>query len=67
VSKINVPTLVIAGGLDQADPIEQHKREVVARIPNAHFRIIEGSGHLIPIDEPVQLANEIAQFIAANT
>jgi hypothetical protein len=34
----------------------------------AHVRAhIKGSGHLIPIEEPVQLANEIAQFIAANT
>jgi pimeloyl-ACP methyl ester carboxylesterase len=63
VSKINVPTLVLAGELDQLDSIEQHKREVVARIPNAQFEIIKGSGHLIPIDEPVELAERIAVFI----
>jgi 3-oxoadipate enol-lactonase len=65
VSKINIPTLVLAGELDQLDSTEQHKREVVARIPNAQFEIIKGSGHLIPIDEPVQLAERIAAFIAA--
>jgi len=65
VSKISVPTLVLAGELDQLDSIEQHKREVVARIPNAQFEIIKGSGHLIPIDEPVQLAERIAVFIGA--
>ena len=65
VSKINVPTLVLAGELDQLDSIEQHKREVVARIPNAEFDVIEGSGHLIPIDEPVQLAKRIASFATA--
>jgi pimeloyl-ACP methyl ester carboxylesterase len=63
VSKIGVPTLVLAGELDQLDSIEQHKREVVARIPNAQFEIIKGSGHLIPIDEPAQLAEHIASFI----
>ena len=62
ISKISVPTLVLAGELDQLDSVEQHKREVVARIPNAHFAIIKGSGHLIPIDEPVQLAKEISSF-----
>jgi pimeloyl-ACP methyl ester carboxylesterase len=31
-------------------------------MPNAEFKIIKGSGHLIPIDEPLQLANEIASF-----
>ncbi len=64
MSKINVPTLVLAGELDQLDSVEQHKREVVARIPNAQFAIVEGSGHLIPIDEPVQLAKQIAGFVA---
>jgi pimeloyl-ACP methyl ester carboxylesterase len=62
VSKIDVPTLVLAGEFDQLDSIEQHKREVVARIPNARFEIVKGSGHLIPIDEPLQLAEEIASF-----
>jgi len=62
-SKINVPTLVLAGELDQLDSVEQHKREVVARIPNARFAIVKGSGHLIPIDEPVLLAEEIAGFV----
>ena len=63
VSKINVPTLILAGELDQLDSVEQHKREVVARIANARLAIIKGSGHLIPIDEPVQLAKEIASFV----
>ena len=63
ISKINVPTLVLAGELDQLDSVEQHKREVVARISNAQFTIVKGSGHLIPIDEPVQLAKEIASFV----
>jgi pimeloyl-ACP methyl ester carboxylesterase len=63
VSKISVPTLVLASELDRVDSIEQHKREVVARIRNAQFEIISGSGHLIPIDEPVQLANAIARFV----
>ena len=65
VSKIKVPTVVLAGELDKLDSIEQHKREVVARIPNAKFEIIKGSGHLIPIDEPVQLADHIARFVSS--
>jgi pimeloyl-ACP methyl ester carboxylesterase len=63
VSKISVPTLVLPGELDRIDSIEQHKREVFARIPNARLEIIKGSGHLIPIDEPVQLANAITRFV----
>jgi pimeloyl-ACP methyl ester carboxylesterase len=65
-SKIRVPTLVLAGELDRLDSIDQHRHEVVARIPNARLEIIKGSGHLIPIDEPAQLARAIAQFVEAN-
>jgi pimeloyl-ACP methyl ester carboxylesterase len=67
VAKINVPTVLLAGELDQVDSIERHKTEVLAYLPNAQLKIIEGSGHLIPIDEPVQLAKEIASFIGQLT
>jgi 3-oxoadipate enol-lactonase len=62
VAKINVPMVLLAGELDQVDSIERHETEVLAYLPNAEFKIIKGSGHLIPIDEPLQLAKEIASF-----
>jgi 3-oxoadipate enol-lactonase len=65
VAKIAVPTLVLAGELDQLDSIEQHRSEVVARIANAQFEIIPRSGHLIPIDEPEELARRIGKFVSA--
>lgn len=65
VSKIAVPTLVLAGELDQLDSVEQHRREVVARIADARFEIVPGSGHLLPIDEPAELANRIAAFVSS--
>jgi len=64
VAKIKVPTILLAGELDQVDSIERHKTEVLAYLPNADFKIIKGSGHLIPIDEPVQLAREIANYVS---
>jgi pimeloyl-ACP methyl ester carboxylesterase len=63
VAKINVPTVLLAGELDQVDSIERHKTEVLAYLPKAEFKIIKGSGHLIPIDEPLQLAKEIDSFV----
>jgi pimeloyl-ACP methyl ester carboxylesterase len=63
VPKIAVPALVLAGELDRLDSIEQHKREVVGRIANARFEIIPRSGHLIPIDEPEELAKHIENFV----
>ncbi|SFS08118.1 Pimeloyl-ACP methyl ester carboxylesterase [Granulicella pectinivorans] len=63
-SKIIVPTLVVAGGLDNLDSVEQHKREVLSRIPNSELVVIADSGHLIPIDEPIQLAAAIRSFVS---
>jgi pimeloyl-ACP methyl ester carboxylesterase len=63
VAKINVPTVLLAGELDQVDSIERHKPEVLTHIPNARFEIIKGSGHFIPIYEPEQLARRISAFV----
>jgi len=63
LSKITVPTLVLAGEQDRLDSIEQHRREVIARISGARLEIIPHSGHLLPIDEPVQTARAIDLFL----
>jgi pimeloyl-ACP methyl ester carboxylesterase len=63
VSKIAVPTLVLAGEHDQLDPVEQHRREVIARISGARLEIIPHRGHLLPIDEPVRTARAIDRFL----
>lgn len=64
VPRIEVPTLVLAGEHDHLDSVEQHRREILARIPNSRLAIIPDSGHLIPIDEPVRLARAIEPFVA---
>jgi pimeloyl-ACP methyl ester carboxylesterase len=53
------PTLILAG--DQ-DPVEQQEREVLSRIPGAKIKIIRNCGHLMPIDQPGQLADSIRSF-----
>ncbi len=62
-AQIQVPTILIAAELDNLDSIEQHRREVIARIPGATLEIIPGSGHLLPIDEPVRTAEVIRHFV----
>lgn len=65
VGKIAVPTLIVAGDQDRQDPLEQHRREVVPRIPGATIEVISDSGHLIPIDQPHRLAETIRAFVLA--
>ena len=64
LARIAVPTLVLAGQHDRLDSIEQHRSEIIARIPQSELKIIGGSGHLVPIDEPLQLASAIGGFVA---
>ncbi len=65
VPRIAVPTLLLAGEHDHLDSVEQHRREVLARVANSRLQIIPGSGHLIPVDEPIALAHAIDAFVAA--
>jgi 3-oxoadipate enol-lactonase len=55
--------LVVAGEQDRQDPLEQHQREVLPRIPGAKLQVIPECGHLVPIDRPDQLANAIRTFV----
>jgi pimeloyl-ACP methyl ester carboxylesterase len=64
IGNIGVPTLILAGDKDLVDSVEQHRREVVARIPDARLEVIKGSGHLSPIEEPEQLAAAIRSFVS---
>jgi 3-oxoadipate enol-lactonase len=64
VGRIAVPTLILAGDQDRQNPLEQHGREVLPRIQGASIKVIQNSGHLIPIDQPHQLAEEIRAFVA---
>jgi len=63
VNSIAVRTLIVAGEQDRQDPLEQHRREVLPRIPGAKLHVIPRSGHLLPIDQPEELANLIHKFV----
>ena len=62
--KIDVPVLVIAGELDKIDPIERHQKEVVDNLSIAEMVVVKGSGHLLPVEAPVQVAKHIAEFVS---
>jgi pimeloyl-ACP methyl ester carboxylesterase len=40
-----------------------YKREVLSRIKGAELEIITDCGHLMPIDQPAQLADAIRTFV----
>ncbi len=62
-AEIDVPTLLIAGELDDITPVPaQHALQALFR--DATLCMLPGVGHLIHYEEPVQAAAEIARFLA---
>lgn len=62
LSKIKVPTLVIAGARDTTVPMRS-KRELAMRIPGARLEVIPGSGHVTPIDASARFNRLLLDFL----
>jgi len=62
---IAVPALVVAGELDQVEPVDALRDNLVPFLDHADFHVIPGSGHLIPLEAPEELAAAIAGFAPA--
>lgn len=67
VHKINVPTLVIAGELDKVDPVGILEAEILTRIKQATMKVIPGTGHLSPLESPIEVAQMIQHFVETLT
>ena len=61
--KINVPVLVIAGELDRIEPLGRLKAEVLGNIQGSEIVVVLGSGHLLPVEAPEQVAKHVAAFV----
>jgi pimeloyl-ACP methyl ester carboxylesterase len=59
---ISVPTLLIAGELDDVTPLKKQK-ELVKLFPNAKLQIIEKVGHLTHYETPDSVAEIVEKFI----
>jgi pimeloyl-ACP methyl ester carboxylesterase len=64
VTNINVPTLVLAGESDPVDRLETLKSELLPRIPHAELHVIPQTGHLSPLESPIQICKGISSFLA---
>jgi len=62
IRALHVPTLVIAGAADRlTQPDSVH--EVAKRIPGAEYRLVVGSGHMIPIEQPAAFDTLLDEFL----
>jgi pimeloyl-ACP methyl ester carboxylesterase len=60
--KITAPTLVVRGGVSNVLPQDVAEKEAAA-IPNGRLVVIEGSGHPVPMDRPVELEAAVRSFL----
>lgn len=63
LSRIACPALVTTGELDAWSPPEQHRR-IAAAIPDATLTIVEGAGHMLPLEAPEALNEAIAAWLS---
>lgn len=65
---IDVPVVVLAGEKDILEPVERMRadiRDKINTMPNgkANLVVVEGSGHLMPVEKPKEVAYAIKQFL----
>jgi pimeloyl-ACP methyl ester carboxylesterase len=65
VGAIDVPVLVLAGEHDKVEPPELLREHLLPLIPHATMTILDGTGHLSPLEVPDQVAGAITEFTAA--
>jgi len=61
VGKINVPTLVVCGTEDKMTPAS-FSRRIAAGIRGAKLCLIEGAGHMVMIEKPVEFNVVLSEF-----
>jgi pimeloyl-ACP methyl ester carboxylesterase len=63
VGTIDVPVLILAAEHDLVEPVEFLRETVARQIPSAEFQVIEGIGHLVPLEGPEELTTALRAFI----
>jgi pimeloyl-ACP methyl ester carboxylesterase len=63
VGEIAVPVLIIGADHDVVEPVDLLREHVYARLPTAQLEVISDCGHLIPLEQPEQLASLIGGFV----
>jgi pimeloyl-ACP methyl ester carboxylesterase len=60
---IACPTVAMVGRQDQWSPVAQHEA-IVAAIPGAQLRVVEGAGHMMPAEAPQPFNRLVGEWLA---
>jgi pimeloyl-ACP methyl ester carboxylesterase len=61
--KIHVPTLVVVGREDAISTVEE-MRGIADDIPDSELFIVEGAGHMSPMEQPQAVNEAIRRFLS---
>ena len=59
---VRVPTLVLAAREDRLCPPDRHE-EIAALVPGADLRVLDGVGHLSPLEAPDRVAAALGEWL----
>lgn len=62
LSGISVPTMVLVGDRDALTPPDR-ATEMASAIPGARLEIIEGAGHLTPLEQPDAVGRRLSEWL----
>lgn len=60
--QIGCPALVAVGRNDLWSPVVQHEH-IASLLPDARLRVIEGSGHMLPVEQPTGLSDVLTAWL----
>jgi len=60
---LEMPTLVISGGSDRICPLPRQE-ELLWGLPDARHLVLDGVGHMSPLQAPAQIAAALAELLA---
>lgn len=63
LATIRIPTLVVSGELDVAQPPPRGRR-MAARIPGARFELVAGAGHICTLEAPERVNGILISFLS---
>ena len=61
IPKVKCPALIIEGG-ESENRAYIDLKTATSMLPNGTYRLIEGAGHLIPMEKPKEITRIIREF-----
>ena len=66
--RVDIPVLVVAGGSDVIEPPKRMRTEIRDKLNDkldgkASLVVVEGSGHLLPLEKPAEVARAVKEFV----